>query len=787
VPAASSATRAPRRRSPPSRPRRCCGACDPAGDDPRPRATRSRRRPADPLTGPGDRGTSARDRRGAGAPRPHPRPGRGAAARAEERAARPPRTAPGRPSRPASSGTSPPTTTPPGGPASPSATSSRWPSGGSTSPTARPARRPGVGGRRGGDVLLVDWRAPAAAAFYQATAADPLGVARRRTLVTRGREVRRPRRRGARRRRGRAARARGGDRAGRAARGARAGPAAAHARHRRDDPGRPGPHHPRAGERDAGRHRRAPGPARPSSRCTGSPTCSTATATASRAAACWWSDPSGLHRVHRPGAAGARGGPGRPAAAGGVRPAGDRRRRLGRPRRRRGQGRPRDGRGLPAAAGAALPPLPPETRVTFEGTTVTVPAADARARAATAARPGPSRPRRRDLPRPRPGARGRAAGALWRRGATRPPGRRRAGARRPAGHRVRRRARRAAQVTMLRRCFWPQLDAREVLAALATGERPARPRSPTGSCRRDDVALLRGAWAQATGVDDRRRRPARRAGARCSACAPAASAPTVRRTTDDGIRLAPETAARGGRAVGRRRGRRLPRLRARGGRRGAGPQPDAVAHAVAAAGPTPPGRWSATSRSAAGSPSRATWEGRRADRPARGDDRHLDVNYRTPAEIVEVARPCSRRRPRPEPAPRRRCARPGSAPPPRRTDDGRRDGQTVRSLGPRPRTARSGDRADGRRARAGLAAGGRRREDEDRVRVLDPRTAKGLEFDDVVVVAPDRHRGGRRGRHPPALRRRHPRDPLAHPRRRARGRRRSRAGRAARSRTTGDV
>ena len=41
-----------------------------------------------------------------------------------------------------------------------------------------------------GEVVLVDWRAPAAAAFYQATPAEPLGVARRRTLVTRGREVR---------------------------------------------------------------------------------------------------------------------------------------------------------------------------------------------------------------------------------------------------------------------------------------------------------------------------------------------------------------------------------------------------------------------------------------------------------------------------------------------------------------------------------------------------------------------------------------------------------------------
>jgi DNA helicase IV len=41
-----------------------------------------------------------------------------------------------------------------------------------------------------GDAILVDWRAPAAAAFYQATPATPLHVARRRTLVTHGRTVR---------------------------------------------------------------------------------------------------------------------------------------------------------------------------------------------------------------------------------------------------------------------------------------------------------------------------------------------------------------------------------------------------------------------------------------------------------------------------------------------------------------------------------------------------------------------------------------------------------------------
>jgi DNA helicase IV len=40
-----------------------------------------------------------------------------------------------------------------------------------------------------GDPLLVDWRAPAARPFYVATAAAPVGVHRRRHIVTRGRQV----------------------------------------------------------------------------------------------------------------------------------------------------------------------------------------------------------------------------------------------------------------------------------------------------------------------------------------------------------------------------------------------------------------------------------------------------------------------------------------------------------------------------------------------------------------------------------------------------------------------
>ena len=37
--------------------------------------------------------------------------------------------------------------------------------------------------------IVVDWRAPAAAPFYRATAADPLGVVRRRTITCRGPRV----------------------------------------------------------------------------------------------------------------------------------------------------------------------------------------------------------------------------------------------------------------------------------------------------------------------------------------------------------------------------------------------------------------------------------------------------------------------------------------------------------------------------------------------------------------------------------------------------------------------
>ncbi len=46
-----------------------------------------------------------------------------------------------------------------------------------------------LGVRDGLEPLLVDWRAPAAAAFYRATSGEPLGVVRRRVIICRGPKV----------------------------------------------------------------------------------------------------------------------------------------------------------------------------------------------------------------------------------------------------------------------------------------------------------------------------------------------------------------------------------------------------------------------------------------------------------------------------------------------------------------------------------------------------------------------------------------------------------------------
>ena len=177
-------------------------------------------------------------------------------------------------------------------PTSASTTSSwaapRCASGASTAPTARATRS----GRlsvldEGGDALVVDWRAPAAEPFYRATGRNPMGLVRRRHLLTRGRTVvdlddevfdldradaDPPRDRG---RRGAPGRP-------------RAVPHRADGRHRGHHPGRAGRDHPGRAARHPGRHRRAGHRARPRWPSTGPPTCSTPTASGWRTPGCWW-------------------------------------------------------------------------------------------------------------------------------------------------------------------------------------------------------------------------------------------------------------------------------------------------------------------------------------------------------------------------------------------------------------------------------------------------------------------------------------------------------------------
>ena len=118
---------------------------------------------------------------------------------------------------------------------------------------ARPARRARRGARAtsagsgcattAATPCSIDWRAPAAAVFYQATAADPQGVVRRRVLRCAGPKVVGGR--------GRPARRRGRDRPadrrrGRADGAAVPGPRPVHALDRGDHPGRAGPGDPGA-------------------------------------------------------------------------------------------------------------------------------------------------------------------------------------------------------------------------------------------------------------------------------------------------------------------------------------------------------------------------------------------------------------------------------------------------------------------------------------------------------------------------------------------------------------
>jgi hypothetical protein len=385
---------------------------------------------------------------------------------------------------------------------------------------------------------------------------------------------------------------------------------------------------------------------------------------------------------------------------------------------------------------ASAPPLPPRTRVTFEGTTAVV---EGRALA---------RRRRRLLDRVRPEdgasyhARAAAAdeslrAALWsawasahRAGGGRPPEERR-------GTGFDQALEDSAQVTMLRRCWWPVRDPVQVLRSLAAGD------TDLAHVAADDLdavqlALLRNAWDAATRwtVDD--------VGLLDEVAAllgsPPAAGDRVHEPEEGGIRLTSD---------------RL-QVRVEVADVAAADYRDFAHVVVDEAQDLSPMQWRAVARrgpyaswtvvgdlaqrSRVAEP--ASWDavaqliGRREVAVAR-----LTVNYRTPSEIVDVARAvlvAAGHDPAAVPTSVRSS---GQLPRLLRADDlAARAAQPVGEL-LAPREGKVAVIAPDERVAAVTTAVERAVPDAaertDRVRVHDPRTAKGLEFDDVVVVAPD--------------------------------------------------
>jgi hypothetical protein len=386
------------------------------------------------------------------------------------------------------------------------------------------------------------------------------------------------------------------------------------------------------------------------------------------------------------------------------------------------------------------PPLPPETRIAFQGTTVRVPAATlagVRRRlfeTVGADRPGASYHERAG------GADDALRAALWR--AWREAHRATGG--RPPDERVGSGFDTAlddnAQVTMLRRCWWPPRRAVDVLRLWVRRE------APDGRIARtlttSELERLHAAWDDADGwnVDDVALLdevaavlgPVPEAGDDEDDPSPG---------PDDGIRLTADRLAVD-----------IPQVdvAAEGYRDFAHVVVDEAQdlspmqwRAVARRGPyaswTVVGDLAQRSRTAEPSSWEAIAEliGRRQVEVAR-----LSVNYRTPTEIVEVARAVLAEAGHDPAAVPTSVRSTGRRPELHRTDEGARvaaelvrarlddqDG-TVAVLAPR---------SDLDAVRDAVAAAVPDAEElHARVHVHDPRTAKGLEFDDVVVVAPDR-------------------------------------------------
>ena len=379
---------------------------------------------------------------------------------------------------------------------------------------------------------------------------------------------------------------------------------------------------------------------------------------------------------------------------------------------------------------SVLPPLPPDTRVSFEGTTAVVSAATVK------------KLRDRQLERVKVGvysyherldAADEALRALLFRQWSK--------AHRAAGGQVpedRERAgfdaalRASAQVTMLRRCYWPELDAETVLRQLVDGE-VALDELADGLLEADDVASLSVAFAaqQHWKVDD--------VGLLDELDALLGKVEIVEREapTDVGLRLSADDL----------------RVEVETVDVQADEYRDFAHVVVDEAQDLTPMQWRAVARrgpyaswtvvgdlaqrSRVAEPS--TWQevGRLIGR-REVVIRHLDVNYRTPAEIAELARAvlaAAGHDPAHAPSALRTT---GEAPrlitasdPVARTYDvvaklaAERDG-TIALIAPEQVVSTVRD-----------AVEGLPEEVLERLNVIDPRTAKGLEFDDVVIVAPD--------------------------------------------------
>jgi DNA helicase IV len=589
-----------------------------------------------------------------------------------------------------------------------------------------------------GDVLLVDWRAPAAAAFYQATAARPIGVARRRTLVTRGRELV-----------DLDDEVLDGTAAARLGLRAVTGQGALLAALSR---GRSGTMRDIVATIQEEQDRIIRAPASGTMVVSGGPGTGKTVVALHRVAYLLYRDrdrfegrgvlvigPSAAFTEYTARVLPALGedrAVQRPLA--GLAPKGTSVRGWDDPEVARIKGDLQMVEVLRRTLFHTLPPIPPSTRLSFEGTTVTVSGSKL------------TTLRRRHLDRLRADVPGGAyhdrspvvadalADALYAAWAAthRAAGRRVPDDREGSGFNAALEA--APEVTLLRRCFWPDVDATEVLTALAEGE-VALEEIAEGLLPATDQARLAAAWEQATTwtVDDV---------ALLDELVALLGRPTAKRPAerhrdadDDGIRLASEALHVAAPIVD---------VEAEGYR-------DFAHVVVDEAQDLSPMQWRAVSRrgpyaswtvvgdlaqrSRVSEPS--DWEavarliGRRSVEIAT-----LEVNYRTPSEIAEVATAVLAAAGHdPELAP-----------------------QAVRSAGQVPRhlvtativattvetvtslvTARGGtvgvlaDQDDVAGLQRALEAGVPR-EDLDRVRVLEVREAKGLEFDDVVVVAPDR-------------------------------------------------